>query len=71
MFKDLDKIVVELTKELNVEALLAKPTEFIRECEYLENLLDDLLNNDDLLDELQDDPAIIAMIRIILLKFAD
>ena len=43
-------------EELDIEALLAGPIEFIREDEYSENLLDDLLNNDDLLDEFQDDP---------------
>ena len=43
----------------------------IRENEYLENLLDDLLNNDDLLDELQDDPAMVVIIGIIPLEFAD
>ena len=39
MSKDLDKMVAE-------------STEFIKKGEYLENLLDDLLNHDDLLDEL-------------------
>ena len=50
--KDLDKMVAELIKELDVEALLAKPMVFIQEGEYSKNLLDDLLNNDDLLDDL-------------------
>ena len=49
--KDLVKMVAELIEELNVKALLAEPIEFIRECEYSENMLDDLLNNDDLLDK--------------------
>ena len=53
--KELHKMVAKPTKELNVEAILAKPTEFIREGEYSENLLDNLLNNDNLLDDLQDD----------------
>ena len=68
---DLDKMVAELTEELDVEALLAEPTEFIRENEYSENLLDDLLNNDDLLDKLQDDLATLATIGIIPLEFAN
>ena len=45
-------MVVKRIKELNVEALLAEPIEFIRESEYSKNLLDDLLNNDDLLNDL-------------------
>ena len=44
-------MVAKLTKELDVEALLADSKKFIREDEYLENWLDDLLNNNDLLDE--------------------
>ena len=51
--------------------MLTEPTEFIRGNEYSENLLDDLLNNDDLLDELQDDPAIVPTVGIIPLEFAD
>ena len=39
-------------EELDVEALLAKPIEIIKEGECSENLLDDLLTNDDLLDDL-------------------
>ena len=71
MSKDLDKMVVEPIEELNVEALLAEPKEFIRESEYLKNLLDDLLNNDDLLDDLQDDVATVAIVEIIHLEFVD
>ena len=63
--KELDKMVAELTEKLDVEALLAEPTEFIREGEYLENMLDDFLNNDDLLDDLQDDSVTIATVGII------
>ena len=69
--RDLDKIVAELTDEFDVEALLAERSEFIREDEYSENLLDDLHNTDDLLNELQDNPAIVAIMGIIPLKFAD
>ena len=43
----------------------------IRENEYLENLLDDLLNNDDLLDELQNDLAMVVTIGIIPPEFAN
>ena len=68
---DLDKMVVESTEELDVEALLMEPTKFIRGGEYLENLLDDLLNNYELLDEFQDDLATIATIGIIPLEFVD
>ena len=50
--KELDEMNVESMEELDVRTLLAEPTEFIREGEYLENLLDYLLGNDDLLDEL-------------------
>ena len=71
LFEDLDKMIVEPIDELDVQAMLAKPIEFIKEDEYSENLLDDLLNNDDLLDELQDDPVIVATVRIIPIKFAD
>ena len=67
----LDKMVVDPTEELDVKALLVEPTKFIREGEYLENLLDDLLSNDDLLDELQDDPVIVAMVGIIALEFTN
>ena len=49
--RGLDKIVAEMTEKLDIKALLTEPTGFIREDEYLESLLDDLLNNDDLLDE--------------------
>ena len=49
--RDLDKMVAKPTDKLDVEALLAEPIEFIREGEYSENLLDDLLNNDDILDD--------------------
>ena len=35
----------ELINELDVEALLAEPIEFIKEYKYSENLLDELLNN--------------------------
>ena len=66
MSKELNKIVVEPTKELDIEALLAEPTEFIHESEYSENLLDDLLNNDDLLDNLQHDSTALALVGIIL-----
>ena len=45
--------------------LLAKPTEFIQGGEYSKNLLDDLLNNDDLLDDLKDDSATVAIVEII------
>ena len=38
---------------------------------YSENLLDYLLNNDDLLDKLQDDSAMVATTGIIPLEFAD
>ena len=48
--------------------MLTKPTKFIKEDEYLENLLDDLLNNDDILDE---DLTIVANVRIIPLEFTD
>ena len=63
--KELDKMAAEPTEKLDVEALLAEPTEFIREGEYLENMLDDFLNNDDLLDDLQDDSVTIATVGII------
>ena len=53
--KELDKIVVKPIEELDIEDLLAEPTEFVRKGEYSKNLLHDLLNNDDLLDDLQDD----------------
>ena len=69
--KELDKMIAELIKELDVEALLAESIEFIQESEYSENLLDDLLNNDDLLDDLQDDLAVVPIVGIILLEFAD
>ena len=59
---DLDKMVAKSTEEFDVEAPLAKPTKFVIEEEYLENLLDDLLVNDEILDELQDDPTMIATI---------
>ena len=68
--KELNKMVAELTEELDVEDLLAEPTKFIREGEYLKNMLDDLLNNDDLLDDFQDDLAIIEIVGIIPLEFA-
>lgn len=63
-------MITELIDELYMEAMLAEPTEFIWVDEYSINLLDDLLNNDDLLDEFQGDPAIIATIRIIPIEFA-
>ena len=63
--------MAKLTEELDIEALLAKSTEFIREGEYSENMLNDLLNNDDLLDDLQDDSAAVATVRIIPFQFAD
>ena len=69
--KDLDKIVAEPMEELDIEALLTKLIGFIRQNEYLENLLDDLLNNDDPLDEFQDDPATTATVGIIPLQFVD
>ena len=69
--KDLDQMVAKQTDELVVEALLAKAIKFILEGEYLENLLDDLLNNNDLLDKLHDDPAAMAIVRIIPLEFVD
>ena len=50
--KDLDKMVAQPMEELDVEGLLAKPIEIIKEGECSENLLDDLLTNDDLLDDL-------------------
>ena len=34
LFKDLDKMVAEPTEELDVEALLAEPTKFIKKDEY-------------------------------------
>ena len=64
-------MVAELIEELDVEGLLAEPTEFIKEGEYSENLLDDLLNNDDLLDEFQDNLATIATVGIIPPEFVD
>ena len=64
-------MVAELTEELDVMALLAESVEFIRECEYSKNLLDDLLNNDDLLDDLQRDSAAVATVGIIPLEFAN
>ena len=63
--RNLDKMVVKLIEELDVEALLVESTKYIKKGEYSENLLDDLLNNDDLLDEFQDDLAIVAI------EFAD
>ena len=45
-------MATEPSEEFDVKALLAEPIEFIRENEYFENMLDDLLNNNDLLDEL-------------------
>ena len=63
--------MAKLTEELDIEALWAEPTEFIREDEYSENMLDDLLNNDDLLDDLQDDSAAVATVGIIPFQFAD
>ena len=69
--KNFDKMVAEPIEELDVKALLAEPIELIREGEYLENLLDDLLNNDDLFDELQDDQVTNAIVGIIPLEFAD
>ena len=69
--RELNKMVAEATEELDVEALLAKPIEFIREGEYSENLLDDLLNNDDLLDDLQDDLVAMATVGIIPFQFTD
>ena len=69
--KNFDKMVAEPIEELDVKALLAEPIKFIREGEYPENLLDDLLDNDDLLDELQDDQVTIAIVGIIPLEFAD
>ena len=62
--KDLDKIVAKLMEELDVEALLAEPTEFIKEDEYSENLLDDFLNNNDLLDEFHDDPTTVLLLGL-------
>ena len=62
---ELDKMVAKPIEELDVEALLAKPTEFIQGGEYSKNLLDDLLNNDDLLDDLKDDSATVAIVEII------
>ena len=64
-------MIIELTDELDVEAMLTEPTEFICEDEYSKNSLDDLLNNDDLLDKFQDNPVTVATIGIIPLKFAD
>ena len=69
--KDSDKMVTEATNEVDVKTLLAKSIEFIRGDEYLKNLLDELFNNDDLLDEFQDDLAIVATVGIIPLQFAD
>ena len=66
--EDQDKIITEWIDDLNMEAMLTKPTKFIREDEYLENLLDDLLNNDDILDE---DLTTVANVRIIPLEFTD
>ena len=39
--------------------------------DYLENLLSNMLNNDDLLDELQDDSTAIATVGISPMEFAD
>ena len=64
-------MVAESTDELDIEAFFTKPTKFIREDKYLENLLDDLVKNDHLLDELQDDLAIVTTMGIIPLEFAD
>lgn len=64
-------MVAERIEELDVEAFLVEPTEFIREDEYLENLLDGLLNNNDVLDKFQDDPAMVAIVGIIPLEFVD
>ena len=58
-------------KKLDLEALLAEPTEFVQEGKYSETLLDYLLNNDDLLDDLQDNSATVATVGIILLEFVD
>ena len=69
--RELNKMVAESTYGLDVEVLLAEPTEFIREGEYSENILDDLLNNNDLLDDLQDDSAAVATVRIIYFQFPD
>ena len=63
--RELNKMVAEPMEELDVEALLAESTEFIHEGEYSKNLPDDQLNNDDLLYDLQDDPATVAAVRII------
>ena len=68
---ELNKMVAEPTYELDIEALLAEPSEFIRKSEYSENLLDDLLNNDDLLDDFQDESAAVVTIGIIPFKFAN
>ena len=38
---------------------------------YLENLLSDMLNNDELSDELEDDSTAITIVGISLLEFAD
>ena len=64
--KDLDKMVAEPMEELDIEALLAGPIEFIREDEYSENLLDDLLNHHDLLDVFQDDPLKQLLLKLFL-----
>ena len=71
LFRDLNKMVAEPTEELDVNALLAEPTDFIREDQYLENLLNGLLNNDDLLDEFHDNLATVATIGIIPLEFTN
>ena len=71
MSRDLDKMVAKMMEELDVEALLDKPTEFIKEDECSKILLYNLLNDDDLLNEYKDDLAIVATIRIIPLNFVD
>ena len=44
---------------------LSSPQNLSGKVNIQKNVLDDLLNNDDLLDELQDKPAIVATVGII------